>query len=123
MVLYHESGILTTPLQIHGLGGSSIKTWCNSGDLASFWPREWLPLEKGFKHVRIHSYGYDVNWSKSQQGILGIADFGRGLLEDMMNSPDLRKPGDVSILDSLFHRPTKAVIRLRLLWSHTVWGV
>ncbi|CAH0042056.1 unnamed protein product, partial [Clonostachys rhizophaga] len=83
---------------VHGLGGSSTKTWCNSADPASFWPKEWLPLESGFKHVRIHSYGYNVDWSDSQQGILGIADFGRALLEDMVNSPNIGKPGDAYLI-------------------------
>ncbi|RYP11555.1 hypothetical protein DL765_007744 [Monosporascus sp. GIB2] len=54
--------------RVHGLGGGSRKTWSDSEDQSTFWPREWLPAEPGFKHA---------------------------LLADMYNSPQLRKPGDV----------------------------
>ncbi|KAL5353706.1 hypothetical protein ACLOAV_001746 [Pseudogymnoascus australis] len=40
---------------IHGLEGGSRKTWSDTPDRAAFWPKEWLPSEAGFKHVRIHS--------------------------------------------------------------------
>ncbi|RYP92352.1 hypothetical protein DL770_001554 [Monosporascus sp. CRB-9-2] len=54
--------------RVHGLGGGSRKTWSDSADQSTFWPKEWLPAEPGFKHA---------------------------LLADMHNSPQLQKPGDV----------------------------
>jgi hypothetical protein len=80
---------------VHGLGGGSRKPWSYSSDRATFWPKEWLPLEDGFRRVRIHSYGYSSDWTKSQQSQLTIRDFGQALLADMYNSPHLRKNGDV----------------------------
>ncbi|RYP71986.1 hypothetical protein DL771_004455 [Monosporascus sp. 5C6A] len=81
--------------RVHGLGGGSRKTWSDSEDQSTFWPREWLPAEPGFKHVRIHTYGYNSDWTKRLQSNLTIHDFGQALLADMYNSPQLRKPGDV----------------------------
>jgi hypothetical protein len=92
------SEILNCPrlVQVHGLGGGSRKTWNSSSGPGTFWPKEWLPSEPGFKHARIHSYGYNSDWSKTQQSHLSIHDFAQALLADMYNSPVLRKNGDVS---------------------------
>ncbi|KAK4242396.1 hypothetical protein C8A03DRAFT_11359 [Achaetomium macrosporum] len=83
---------------VHGLGGGSRKTWSNSSGSGTFWPKEWLPSEPGFKHVRIHSYGYNSDWTKTQQSHLSIHDFAQALLADMYNSPHLRKNGDTPIV-------------------------
>ncbi|KAL1835925.1 hypothetical protein VTJ49DRAFT_5861 [Mycothermus thermophilus] len=83
---------------VHGLGGGSRKTWSYSSDPSTFWPKEWLPSEPGFQHVRIHSYGYNADWLKTQQSILGIDDFGQALLIDMVTSPHLRKNRDTRIV-------------------------
>ncbi|KAH9893768.1 WD40-repeat-containing domain protein [Xylariomycetidae sp. FL2044] len=83
---------------VHGLGGGSRKTWSHSQDKTTFWPKEWLPSEPGFKHVRIHSYGYGSDWTKKQQSSLTIHDFGQALLADIYNSPRLRATGDTPIV-------------------------
>ncbi|SPQ27547.1 ba20391f-efb7-42e8-bde8-8fceab49913d [Thermothielavioides terrestris] len=83
---------------VHGLGGGSKKTWSHSSRPGTFWPKEWLPSEPGFKHVRIHSYGYNSDWAKTQQSRLSIHDFAQALLADMYNSPHLRKNGDTPIV-------------------------
>lgn len=44
----------------------------------------------------MHSYGYDSDWTKSQQSSLTIHDFGQALLADLYNSPNLKKNGNVS---------------------------
>lgn len=90
-----------THTQVHGLGGGSRRTWSASSDPASYWPKEWLPSEPGFRHVRIHSFGYDSDWTKSQQSSLTMHDFGQALLADLYNSPHLRKNGNVSKSDSI----------------------
>ncbi|KAJ5178230.1 uncharacterized protein N7500_000929 [Penicillium coprophilum] len=85
-------------VQIHGLGGGSRKTWSYSFDPGMFWPKEWLPDEVGFKHVRIHSYGYNSDWTTRKESPLTVHDFGQALLADIHNSPYLRKNGDNPIV-------------------------
>lgn len=60
-----------------------------------FWPKEWLPTEAGFKHVRLHSYGYNSDWTSRGDSSLTVHDFGQALLADLHNSPYLRKGGEV----------------------------
>lgn len=60
-----------------------------------FWPKEWLPKEVGFKHVRLHSYGYNSEWTSRRDSHLTVHDFGQALLADLHNSPYLRKSGEV----------------------------
>ncbi|KAI1821720.1 hypothetical protein F4861DRAFT_445652 [Xylaria intraflava] len=97
-VLYEPSEPLVDFIFVHGLNGGSRKTWSYSEDPAMFWPKEWLPSEPGFKHVRIQSYGYSSDWSRRQQSKLTIHDFGQALLADIHNSPLLRKSGDTPIV-------------------------
>lgn len=77
--------------QVHGLKGGSRKTWAKSTNAADFWPKEWLPAEPGFKNVRIHSYGYNSDWSERRGNVLNVHDFGNGLLADLSNCPQLRR--------------------------------
>ncbi|KAK1704979.1 hypothetical protein BDP67DRAFT_605622, partial [Colletotrichum lupini] len=83
---------------IHGLGGGSRKTWSHSADIGMFWPRDWLPNEAGFKHVRIHSFGYNSDWTTRKDSRLTVHDFGQALLADLHNSSCLRKNGDTPIV-------------------------
>lgn len=46
---------------VHGLGGSSRKTWMKSGNQSLYWPKKWLPGEEALKDVRFHSFGCDSN--------------------------------------------------------------
>jgi len=61
-----------------------------------FWPRDWLPNEVGFRHVQLHSYGYNSDWTTANGSRLSVHDFGQAFLADIFNSPSLRKHGDVS---------------------------
>ncbi|KAL7934080.1 hypothetical protein V8C35DRAFT_303155 [Trichoderma chlorosporum] len=78
---------------IHGLGGNSRKTWSNSSYPRSFWPQDWLPVERGFEDVRIHSFGYRADWGKKwqQQSILNIHDFAESLIGGLRNHPSIRR--------------------------------
>ncbi|KAL6834900.1 hypothetical protein V8C40DRAFT_233072 [Trichoderma camerunense] len=78
---------------IHGLGGSSRKTWSNSSRPMSFWPKDWLPDERGFEDVRVHSFGYRADWGKKwqQQSILSIHDFAESLIGSLRNHPNIRR--------------------------------
>ncbi|KAK4135706.1 hypothetical protein BT67DRAFT_258397 [Trichocladium antarcticum] len=83
---------------VHGLNGGSKRTWSATSDPSTYWPKEWLPSEAGFRHVRVHSYGYDSDWTKSRQSTLTIHDFGQALLADLYNSPNLKKNGNTPIV-------------------------
>ncbi|KAI1084013.1 hypothetical protein F5B20DRAFT_526327 [Whalleya microplaca] len=96
--LYEPSEPRVDFIFVHGLGGGSRKTWSNSDNKLTYWPKEWLPSEPGFEHVRINSYGYNSDWTTKQQSNLTLHDFGQALLADMYNSPQLRKPGNTPIV-------------------------
>jgi hypothetical protein len=81
---------------VHGLRGGSRKTWSKTKDPLSFWPKEWLPRDPEFKNARIYSFGYNSDWWDREESVLSLYDFGNYLLSEMMNSPDIRRDGDVS---------------------------
>ncbi|KAI9696263.1 MAG: hypothetical protein M1836_005816 [Candelina mexicana] len=67
---------------VHGLGGSSKKTWSWKRDVHNFWP-EWLQQEDGFPAHRIFTYGYNSNF-KGVGTNLNITDFAKDLLFQML---------------------------------------
>lgn len=83
-------------LQVHGLRGGSRKTWSYSEDPSLFWPKQWLPLEPRFRHVRLHTYGYNSDWAEKKGSVLNIHDFGSALLGDMKTSPYIQDGANVS---------------------------
>ena len=80
---------------VHGLRGGSRKTWSKTSDPLSYWPKEWLPRDPAFKNVRIFSFGYNSDWGDKKDSILNIHDFGKSLLSEIMNSPEIVKEVDV----------------------------
>jgi hypothetical protein len=94
-LLYKPSEPLVDLIFVHGLRGGSRKTWSYSDDPLDFWPNEWLPRDNNFKHVRIHSFGYNSDWGETKESILNIHDFGKALLGDIENSPEIRQDGHV----------------------------
>lgn len=69
---------------VHGLGGTSRKTWSRNRDTRYFWPQEWLPYEHGFHPARILSFGYNAHFAApGQQNMLNIGDFATDLLFGM----------------------------------------
>lgn len=80
--------------------GGSRKTWSKSTDAAEFWPKEWLPSEPGFENARIFSYGYNSDWAERKGNVLNVHDFGKGLLADLDNSPQLRASKGVSMVSA-----------------------
>lgn len=74
---------------VHGLGGSSRKTWSKSPLESHFWPKEWLPKEPAFESVRIHSYGYDSQYLKGKEDCLNIHHFGKSFLGAVSTSPHI----------------------------------
>ena len=78
---------------VHGLGGGSRSTWTKSGDPALYWPKEWLPEDDAFQDVRIHSFGYDSDWTKGST--LGIQDFAKTLLGSILDCPHIPRGSKV----------------------------
>jgi hypothetical protein len=88
--LYEPSGsVIADLIFVHGLGGGSLKTWTESQngvlDPELYWPQQWLPQENGFDDVRIHSFGYDSDWSRDST--LNVHDFAKSLLVSVMDAP------------------------------------
>lgn len=86
-VLHRPPEPLIDIVFVHGLRGGSVKTWQKGGDPQRFWPQLWLPVEPGFEHANIHSFGYDADIKTGND--FNIHDFGRDLLEEMRISPFL----------------------------------
>ncbi|KAB5562819.1 hypothetical protein GE09DRAFT_761324 [Coniochaeta sp. 2T2.1] len=81
-------------LFLHGLGGTSLRTWCKNRDLDLLWPGEWLPADADLSTARILTFGYNAHFSaKRQQASLTIGDFANDLLFSMKYGGD----GDVKI--------------------------
>lgn len=83
---------------VHGLGGGSRKTWARTVDPLHFWPKAWLPEDIEFRDVRIHSFGYNADWSERRQSILNIHDFAQSLLGEIKNNPLIRRGNTKLIL-------------------------
>lgn len=66
---------------VHGLGGTSAKTWCCNNDLDTFWP-SWLHEEKELSRARVHTFGYPANIAGAANAS-SIFDFARDLLFKM----------------------------------------
>ena len=95
---------------VHGLGGTSQKTWSRNRDLDFFWPREWLPFEPGFAQARMLSFGYNAHFAaRGRENILNIADFAKDLLYEMKFGLDQQSEkldiGEVSFSLSLVSHP------------------
>ncbi|KAI0406220.1 hypothetical protein F4802DRAFT_559828 [Xylaria palmicola] len=74
---------------VHGLGGTSRKTWSKHGDPRLFWPGTFLPLEPDIKEARIMTFGYNSNfWPGSGKSKMSILDFAKDLLYDMKYAVD-----------------------------------
>ncbi|KAI1141765.1 hypothetical protein F5Y05DRAFT_272392 [Hypoxylon sp. FL0543] len=68
-------------LFIHGLGGTSLRTWCRNRDLENLWPQLWLPEESDLSQARILTFGYNAHFSsKKEYASLTIGDFANDLL-------------------------------------------
>lgn len=72
-------------LFIHGLGGSSLRTWCHGRDLENLWPKLWLPEE--LPTARILTFGYNAYFSSREaKTSCTIGDFATDLLFRMRHS-------------------------------------
>jgi len=83
---------------VHGLGGSSEKTWCYDGDSDRFWPKLWLPLEPEISSARIMSFGYNADYRNTgPNSVSSISDFARDLLFNLKFGRDIEDRNDLDI--------------------------
>lgn len=74
---------------VHGLGGSSRKTWTLKNAPDTFWPQEWLPDEPEINTARILTFGYNADYkSRGPNNLSSISDFARALLFGMKFGKD-----------------------------------
>jgi hypothetical protein len=67
---------------VHGLGGTSQRTWSYERDPDYFW-LPWLSSEPELSRFRIFTFGYNANW-KGSDTVVSIADFAKDLLLRML---------------------------------------
>jgi hypothetical protein len=88
---------------VHGMGGTSRKTWSWQRDPQNFWPG-WLGRDAELCKSRIFTFGYNADFS-GQHTPLNILDFAKDLLFRMKTHssaqiPSDRPVGEVSLLIS-----------------------
>ena len=76
---------------IHGLGGSSLKTWSFERQTRNFWPT-WLCREPELAAARIFTFGYNADF-RGPSTILNITDFAKDLLSRMLTFEEETKDG------------------------------
>jgi hypothetical protein len=119
-ILFDPLDPLVEFIFVHGLGGGSRKSWSYSDDPASFWPKEWLPQDDAFQHVRTHSFGYNADYTERRLSITNVHDFGKALLESIQNAPHLRRSANV-VPSSTKGRPLLTSFRTLLFVSGIAW--
>lgn len=95
-LLYTPPEPLLELIFVHGYGGGSRKTWSKTNDPKHFWPKEWLPRDSEFKHVRIHSFGYKSACEATKSNMLNFHEFGKSLLSEIASSSDAGREEVVS---------------------------
>jgi hypothetical protein len=93
-VLYRPKGDRCADVVfVHGLGGSSMKTWSKDGDPEYCWPKKFLPNEHDINTARISTFGYDTNVKPgSPKHLLSILDCAKDLLYDLKFAQDEEVP-------------------------------
>lgn len=87
---------------VHGLGGSSRKTWSYERDVKNFWP-PWLGSEVGFSNARIFTFGYNGRFA-GESTKLSILDFAKELLFQARHYAHAQKEDDIPIGTVSHHR-------------------
>ena len=76
---------------VHGLGGTSRRTWSKNGDPELFWPLNFLPLEPNICLCRIFTFGYNANFRAAGNISTSVLDFAKDLLFDLRFAKDDQK--------------------------------
>jgi hypothetical protein len=80
---------------VHGLGGTSRKSWSWQRDPQNFWPA-WLGRDAELCKSRIFTFGYNADFS-GQHTPLNILDFAKDLLFRMKTHSSAHIPSDRSV--------------------------
>ena len=67
---------------VHGLGGSSLRTWSWNRDTDYFWPL-WLPSDSDLSNSRVFTFGYSANL-RGPSSTSNVLDFAKDLLLKML---------------------------------------
>ncbi|KAF3482204.1 uncharacterized protein GIQ15_04963 [Arthroderma uncinatum] len=79
LTLIHESdNPLVDIIFVHGLGGSSLRTWSYDRDVRNLW-LPWLGAETGLSNIRAFTFGYNAHFAE-KAGVLSTLDFAKDLL-------------------------------------------
>lgn len=73
---------------VHGLGGTSRKTWSKNNDPELFWPLKFLPFEPDIASARILTFGYNANFRTASKVSISVLDFAKDLLFDLKYAKD-----------------------------------
>ena len=93
---------------IHGLGGLSHTTWSHNGKPEHFWPKEWLPEEKGMETARIMIWGYHAPSDSFSAGTtMNIPRFAT----DLLNALAVNHVGRVSNYFVLLQDPMTVFLK------------
>ncbi|TAQ83812.1 hypothetical protein B7494_g7860 [Chlorociboria aeruginascens] len=80
---------------VHGLGGTSKRTWSYQRDPANFWPA-WLSSEVELSNARVFTFGYNADFS-IQHHQMSILDFSKDLLFRMKTFSSVQDPQEYPI--------------------------
>jgi hypothetical protein len=83
---------------VHGLGGSSHRTWSYNRDPNFFWPLKFLPSNPPVDEARILTFGYNANFrpgSGSGGNKMSILDFAKDLLWELKYARDESAGGNL----------------------------
>lgn len=105
-------------LFIHGLGGTSLSTWCYNRDLRNLWPKLWLP--DVFPTARVLTFGYNAHLrAKQDKTSSTIRDFASSLLFHMKYGENTaEKLGQVPIV-VVAHSMGGLVIKQAVVQGHS----
>ena len=94
--LIHESSEPVVDfIFVHGLGGSSYRTWSWNHDPQYFWPI-WLKDDLHLSQSRLFTFGYNADFTRRQTP-LNILDFAKDLLFRLKTYASIKKTEDLSI--------------------------
>ncbi|KAK4038406.1 hypothetical protein C8A01DRAFT_47974 [Parachaetomium inaequale] len=98
LVLYAPPERTIDIVFIHGLGGTSLRTWCRDRHVDHLWPKLWLPDE--LPTARVLTFGYNAHFTSRKGRVSStIGDFATDLLFRMKygeNTPE--RLGEVPII-------------------------
>lgn len=114
--LIHESSEPVVDfIFVHGLGGSSYRTWSWNHDPQYFWPI-WLKDDMHLSQSRLFTFGYNADFTRNQTAS-NILDFAKDLLFRLKTYASVKSPENNSVGQvGLDHHARSR----RLTWSFSI---